>query len=300
MHEKDNGLLPLGPVRTFLAVCRHLSFTVAADELCLTQSAVSRQIQTLERALGVVLLQRLHRAVSLTPEGAEFQKMVTPWVSDLSRFCATHRERPRRTVTITASIGVMGLWLLPRLGDFHAAHPEIDIRVATNNRVMDLAAEQIDLAIRYSKEPGTTGSATRLFGDRIIPVARADMADAFSSPEALLDQTLLEFEDQARPWLAWSDWLELLDVKGGRPKGIIRFNQYDQVIAATLQGQGVALGRLPLVEPMIKDGRLVAAPWRVAENDYSYWLLRGPSDHSDVSVVANWILEEASQPQGPR
>ena len=188
----------------------------------------------------------------------------------------------------------MGLWLLPRLGDFHAAHPEIDIRVATNNRVMDLAAEQIDLAIRYSREPGTTGSATKLFSDRIIPVARADMADAFASPQALLDQTLLEFEDQARPWLAWADWLEMLGVHGTRPKGLIRFNQYDQVIAATLQGQGIALGRLPLVEPMIKDGRLVAAPWPAAENDYSYWLLRGPGESDDVVLVEKWILGEAT------
>jgi len=293
MQNKDNRQLPLGTIRTFLAVCRRLSFTAAADELCRTQSAVSRQIQTLERALGVPLFRRQHRAISLTPQGVDFQMLVTPWVADLSRFCAVDSKQSNLTVTITASIGVMSLWLLPRLGDFHAAHPEIDIRVATNNRIIDLSAEQIDLAIRYCREPGTTGSATRLFGERIVPVIRADMADAFTDPEALLKQTLLEFENQARPWLTWGEWLEMLDVQGRRSKGLIRFNQYDQVIAATLQVQGAALGRLPLIEPMIRDGMLVAASWPVADSDYSYWLLRGSNEHENVSVVEEWILKEA-------
>jgi DNA-binding transcriptional LysR family regulator len=293
MRNNRIGLPPLNGMRTFIAVCRRMSFTAAAEDLCLTQSAVSRQVQTLERALGVTLFTRGHRAVSLTPAGAELQRIVDPLVSGLARFCAEHSNRPMRTVTITASIGVMGLWLLPRLGKFHAAHPDIDIRVATNNRVMDLAAERVDLAIRYARDPGAPGGGTRLFGERVIPVIRADLKSAFAEPPYLLDQILLEFEDRARPWLSWSEWLAALELEGRRPKGFMRFNQYDQVIAAALQGQGVALGRLPLVGPMIADGRLAPAPWPVGESDFAYWLVRGPDERRDVQTVANWILEEA-------
>lgn len=293
MGNSRIGLPPFNGIWTFIAISRRMSFTAAAKDLCLTQSAVSRQVQTLERALGVTLFTRGHRTVSLTPAGLELQRIVEPIASGLARFCAEHSARPIRTVTITASIGVTGLWLLPRLGKLRAAHPEIDIRIATNNRVMDLAVEGVDLAIRYSRDAGRTEGARRLFNEQVIPVVRADLQRIFTEPVNLLDQVLLEFEDRVRPWLSWSEWLAALGIEGRRPKGFMRFNQYDQVISAALEGQGVALGRLALVEPMIADGRLASAPWPVGESDFAYWLLRGPDDRSDVETIANWILREA-------
>lgn len=293
MRDSRIDLPSFNGIRAFIAVSRRMSFTAAAEDLCLTQSAVSRQVQGLERALGVTLFTRGHRTVLLTPAGVELQRIAEPMASDLARFCAAHRDQPTRTVTITASIGVTGLWLLPRLGRLHAAHPDIDIRLATNNRVMDLAAEGIDLAIRYSRHPGAAESATRLFGERVIPVIRADFQRILSEPLNLLNQVLLEFEDRARPWLSWAEWLAALGVESRRPARFTRFNQYDQVIAAALQGQGVALGRLPLVESMIADGRLAAAPWPPEESDYAYWLVRGRDERRDVETVVKWIISEA-------
>lgn len=293
MRNDRIGLPPLSGIRTFIAASRRMSFTAAAEDLCLTQSAVSRQVRALERELGVSLFTRGHRTLSLTTAGEEFQRIVEPMVTGLARFYAEYSDRPERPVTITASTGVTALWLLPRLGKLRVAHPEIDIRLVANNRVMDLTVERVELAIRYSRYASVAEGAKRLFGEQVIPVVRADLKGMFTESLNLLDQILLEFEDRFRPWLSWSEWLTALGFEGRRPKGFMRFNQYDQVIAAALQGQGVALGRLPLIEPLIAEGRLASAPWPVAESDVAYWLVRGPDDHPEVETVAKWILREA-------
>src|SRR3982751_4228848 len=139
MRGPITRLASLDLTRCFVAVGRRMSITVAAQDLCLTQSAVSRQIQTLEESLGVRLLNRGYRSISFTPEGERLFRVADSAVQQLQdAFVALTSERERSPVTITASIGVTALWLLPRLGDFQQRHPTIDIRLAANNKVLDV------------------------------------------------------------------------------------------------------------------------------------------------------------------
>jgi len=291
-------LQSLDLVRGFVAVGRRMSITMAADDLCLTQSAVSRQVAALEQILGVKLLIRGHRSISFTRDGERFFRVADIAIQQLQDVWeALDKRNERRPVTITASIGVTGLWLLPRLGVLHERHPDIDVRVATNNKVLDLRAEQVDLAIRYAAAASVPSSATLLFGERVVPVAHPSLGLAGKRLEdVLLEQVLLEFDDPFRPWLQWSTKLETLGLSKRRPRGFLHFNQYDQVIQAATGGRGVALGRWVLVEPLLRSGSLEALAWdaELGKSGYAYWLLLADDEpRPDVQRVARWILDEA-------
>ncbi|MFZ6682235.1 LysR substrate-binding domain-containing protein [Undibacterium sp. Tian12W] len=296
-------LPPLDAIRGFVAVARRMSITVAAEDLCLTQSAVSRQIQSLEEHLGSKLLIRKHRAIALTPAGEQLLKLASPWLDQLAEFSASQRQQLlSRPVTMTSAVSVTGLWILPMLGAFQAAHPNIDVRVSADNRMLDLKKEGLDLAIRYARAADVPAQAIRLFGEKIMPVAcPAIAARAFGEPEGLLREVLLELDERALPWLRWSDWLSatgLLSIKpDAKPKAYLHLNQYDQVIHAALEGHGIALGRAALLQPMLKDGRLVALEDpRLGNSDYAYWLIvESTAPRAEVQVFREWIIAAAKQ-----
>lgn len=298
----DHDLLklpPLDAVRGFVAVARRMSITLAAQDLCLTQSAVSRQVQSLEEHLGTSLFIRKHRALALTAAGEQLFHIASPWLDRLGEFSRSIRSDGRpRPVTITASIGVASLWILPRLGAFQAAYPHIDVRVAASNRLSDLEQDGIDLAIRYCREAQAPRGATLLFHEHIVPVANKSVsAAAFRDGRCLSEQVLLELDDRARPWLRWSDWLHGQGLRWAEPKAYLHFNQYDQVIQAAIEGHGVALGRLGLIFPMLADGRLVAQPGREFESsDYAYWLLEtSAATRPEVVALREWIMAEVAR-----
>jgi LysR family glycine cleavage system transcriptional activator len=296
MDHPLHKLPPLDAVRGFVAVCRRMSITLAARDLCLTQSAVSRQIQALEEFFRTPLLVRKHRAITLTDAGERLYELAAPWLERMSEFTeAVRDERRLRPVTITASIGVAALWLLPRLGAFQAQHPQVDVRVAANNRMLDLQQEAIDLAIRYCSPADVPPHAVRLFGEQVVPVAAPALARrAFSDPQALLDHALLDYDDRAHPWLQWPAWLQARGMSASRPKATLHFNQYDQVIHAALEGQGIALGRIPLVQPMLDDGRLVAQSGAaMTVDDYAYWLVNASSEpRPEVVLFRDWLVAQ--------
>jgi LysR family transcriptional regulator, glycine cleavage system transcriptional activator len=285
-------------VRGFVAVGRRMSITLAARDLCLTQSAVSRQIHALEAAMGTKLLRRGYRSVTFTPEGAIFFRAADIAIQQLQDVMGVLDPRnERRSVTITASIGVAGLWLLPRLPVLHRRLPGVDVRIAANDKVLDLRADGVDIAIRYCREGTEQGGAHRLFGEELVPIARASLDLTGRSPaEIVAGHVLLEFDDVTRPWLQWRDQLAALGLDAVKPKGVMRFNQYDQLIHAALAGQGIALGRRALVEPMLRDQRLVELDWgeRLQLPAYGYWLLLADErPRAEVAAVAQWIREEA-------
>ncbi|KAF1006625.1 MAG: HTH-type transcriptional regulator DsdC [Luteibacter sp.] len=198
-------------------------------------------------------------------------------------------ETRRRAITLTASIGVTGLWLLPRLGRLQARHPDIELRIAAQNRLVDIEREDVDLAIRYCSRKAAPEGAIHLFDEALAPVAHPSLASA-----SLADQVLLEFDDPGRPWLRWDAWLKR-HAPDVTPRGILRFNQYDQVAHSAMAGQGIALGRTPLLDAMLGDGRLVmlSAPEAPHDNDHGYWLLS--TDNGDATrAVVEWLVAEAN------
>ena len=295
-------LASLDLVRGFVAVGRRMSITHAAEDLCLTQSAVSRQVAALESQLGVRLFTRGYRAIAFTPEGERLFRSADAAVQQLQdamgELSVAGADKP---VVLGASIGVASLWLLPRLARFQAAHPGIELRLSASDRIVDLRHDDIDLAIRYVRDaPAGAGVAPRrLFGETVVVVAHPSLAaGALTSRRALARQTLLEFDaprGHLRPaWLQWSSWLERRGWAGAKPRGVLRFSQYDQVIHAALAGQGVALGRLPLLQPLLDEGRLALVDPTRTETDHGYWLLQADAaPRRAVRLAADWIVAEA-------
>ncbi|MFC5740089.1 LysR substrate-binding domain-containing protein [Dyella tabacisoli] len=289
----------MDPIRGFVAVGRRMSITLAAGDLCLTQSAVSRQIQTLEERLGIKLLQRGHRSLAFTAEGERLFRSADLAVQQLQDVLGAISDKVgQRPVTLTASIGVTGLWLLPRLGRFQQRHPGVDVRVAANNRLVDLRSEGIDLAIRYCADSAAPEGALRLFGETIAPVAHPSLGlRSLRSAEQLAKHVLLEFDDPQRPWLHWHEWLSQMGWSHIKPKGILRFNQYDQVVQSAMAGQGIALGRLALIGPMLADRRLLTlSPQRAHSiTDHGYWLLQADAtSRKNVSALVDWLIAEST------
>lgn len=291
-------LAPLDLIRGFVAVGRRMSITLAAEDLCLTQSALSRQVHALEDLLGVALFHRGYRSITFTPEGERLFRTADAAVQQLQEvFEILRQPQERLPVTITASIGVTGLWLLPRLNRFQQRYPNIDLRVAAIDKNLDLRAEGIDLGIRYCSAASAPPGAVRLFEEAVVPVAHPSLGLARLDDEATIGRhVLLEFEGPRRPLLRWADQLAAMGLDDARPLGMLRFNQYDQVIQAALAGQGIALGRIALIEPLLADRRLVALADGTASRTtaYGYWLYRAETKpRQDVLDVVEWIEAEA-------
>jgi LysR family transcriptional regulator, glycine cleavage system transcriptional activator len=285
-------------IRGFVAVGRRMSITLAAQDLCVTQSAVSRQIHALEERLGVRLLVRGHRAIAFTAEGERLFRSADGAVQQmqdvLGEITATGVPRP---VTLSASIGFTGLWLLPRLSRFQQRHPGVDVRVSANNGLVDLRRDGIDLAIRYTAPSLAPAGALRLFGESVAPVAHPSLGiKTLRSGRAIAQHALLEFDDARHQWLQWHDWLAAHGLQRAQPQGMLHFNQYDQVIQAALAGHGIALGRLELIQPLLETQQLIqlAPALETSDTAHAYWLIHA-DDHArdEVRQVAAWIESEA-------
>lgn len=297
MHDPLLKLPPLDPLRGFVAAARHLSFTRAADELCLTQSAISRQVQALESALGTPLFVRGVRSLALTAAGQRLAAAAEGWLAEYGALAAALREPGARPVTVTASIGISALWLVPRLRDFQARHPDAEVRIAAGNRVVDLAREDIDLALRYCADRDAPAGAVKLFGETLFPVAHPSVAAGLTLDAASLPQlTLLDYDEPGFPWLGWEHWLAACGLEGVRPRSRLVYNHYDQPIHAATTGLGIALGRAVLVDPMLEDGRLMAVGSRRLEIEgRGFWLVPAPRPmRPEVARFADWVKEAAA------
>jgi len=303
MHKALRALPSLDFLRGFEAAGRRLSFTLAAEELFLTQSALSRQIKALEDALGVVLFERRHRALALTPAGAAFHREVTDLLHSLADAADRVRAGTRSPgLTLSTTVSFASLWIIPRLANFRERHPDVEVYVSADDRVVDLARGDVDIAVRYLPDASVPGDAVRLFGERMTPVASARIvkggAFPLRSPADLAHHVLLHLDDPEgrTPWLDWRSWLASNGQPGLKPAGTLRFRLYDQVVQAAVGGQGVALGRLPMIAEHLRDGRLVAPFARKYESARGYFALPAPRvvDRPDVVAFLEWLREEAA------
>lgn len=287
-------------VRGFEAAARLLSFTKAADELFLTQSAVSRQVQALEEHLGVPLFERRHREIRLTEAGQQLYRTASEVLRLLTDTATRIRaQRSTRPMTVSCSIGFASLWLVPRLLEFREVHPDIDIRIDANNRLVDLDREEVEVAVRYCLSREAPAGSHELFKDEVYAVcAPALLAHAdrpLATPADLRRHVLLHYGGADTHWVpgSWADKLAVLGLESLDGAGALHFNQYDQLIQAALEGQGVALGVGPLIRRHLLQGRLVALfGGRRFPSPRGYYLMTAgvAAARPDVQAFTEWIV----------
>ena len=303
MHKTLRRLPSLDFLRGFEAAGRRLSFTLAAEELFLTQSALSRQVKALEDALGVALFERRHRALALTAAGAAFHRNVSQQLREIALAADSVRDAAREPgLTVSTTVSFAALWLIPRLASFRTAQPDVEVYVSANDRTVDLSRGDVDVAVRYLADDGAPPAATRLFGERLLPVASPVLqrrgGTPLKQPADLARHVLIHLDDPSgvMPWLNWPAWLTSNGQPNLKPAGSLRFSLYDQVIQATLGGQGVALGRIPLISELLREGKLIAPFPKRYDSPRSYFVIRAPhaADRADVGAFAHWLQREAA------
>ena len=289
-------------LRGFEAAARHLSITRAARELFLTQSAVSRQIAALEESLGTPVFRRRNRRIELTDAGLALFGAAAHALGQLDAAVARVRGEERsRELTLSTTVSFASLWLVPRLPAFRRLHPEVDVRISASNDLVDLARERIDLAIRFCEPRAAPAGAIRLSSEEVFPVCSPkltrDKKRRLREPADLAHHVLLHLDDRVGrwPWLNWPQWLEALGLASLQPAGSVRFSHYDQLIRAAIDGDGVALGRDPLIRRHLARRELVAPFSRSVVSSRAYFIVRGstPANGAALDAFVRWLAEEA-------
>ncbi|MEY4764830.1 MAG: hypothetical protein RI907_1503 [Pseudomonadota bacterium] len=284
----------------FDAVARLGGVTLAADALCLSQSAVSKQLKALEEALGVALFERGARGVSLTPAGAALHTRLAGALAELEQALAQTAVQARRALAITCPPALASLWLLPRLAQWpdQATCPELRLDASAGN--LSLLQSGMDLAIRLGPArgvgvPGQGGDGECWMTERLQLVAAPEVAARIQSPAHWGEVTRLDFEHPvAHPLgMAWSAWADL--VPGHPQVRTMRFSQYEQVVQAAQQGLGVAIGRRPLVDAALASGSLVVVCPAWQREGGAYRLLMAPGEvRAPVQAFVYWLRQQVA------
>lgn len=290
----SSALPPLHALRAFEAVGRLLSFRRAGEELLISQSAVSHHIRQLENYLGVRLFHRQPRSISLTREGAAYLAQISTAfavIADSTR--ALHGRIGRARVKVSLLPSFAANWLVPRLKRFHARHPDIDIDLDPTLDLADLAGGEVDLAIRYGDGRWPRCEARLLMAERLTPVVSPTLLPADQGDWQVSDlygQTAL----LSRNPVDWDIWAEAAGFNLGLMPAI-QLTDYNIVLQAAVDGQGVAMGRLLLVQDRLRSGGLIAPFSDVILSDRAgHWLVtaqtRKPSPATETFVT--WLCAE--------
>lgn len=292
----------LDTLRVFAVAARHLSFTKAANELHLTQSAISHRVHALEDELGMPLFKRLTRRLELTRAGESLAQRVGRAVGDIARAVAdldeTSDER-RLAVTMLPSVALR--WLVPRLPRFHAGNSDIELQVIANSTLLDLRSAAIDAAIRFGRGSYPGYAATMLMPDSVFPVCSPHLIakhGPVGSIEELLKLPLLhdlgtETDGSGSDWRSWLNHLGRDDLEANNGQ---RYSEAGLSIEAAIVGLGVALGRASLVADFVADGTLVCPLPLSAPTAFSYYLLVLPEAAAQPKIVRfrEWLQAEAA------
>lgn len=300
--------LALDNLRSFAAVARSLSFRGAADELHITQSAISRRIQSIEDELGLALFVRDTRKVELTLAGEALLQATTQALDRIDRTVTRLRsDHARRHVSVTTFGTFATLWLLPRLAGFQERHADIDIRIAASDKLVDNDDPDLDVALRMVVDSPVPPHAERMFGEVMTPVASPmllSLAKAGRVPPitrvADLNRHALFEQDDSHPgsrYDSWSHWSLARGEAEITPRRRITVNYGHQGIQAAIAGQGLALGRLPLIHDAIERGELVEVFGKSARLAVptSYWMIPmlGAVMRPESKVFLDWLREQA-------
>lgn len=294
-------LPPFHTLAAFEAVARHQSFARAAQELCLTQSAISHRITTLEQHLGVRCFVRGRGAVALTAQGTHLLGGVLEAMSALQTACARLQNPGRKVVRLSVGPAFAKSWLIEKLGGFYREHRDTDleinaIKLAPPDKLACLKAGEADVAIRYGSDSDWPGFVhAELLQSEVFPVcspAYPAMAGPFARPEALLGKTLLRLPRQP-----WAPWFRAAGLDCEEPSQGPVFSDAGIMLDAAAEGQGVALARSVLAKYDLDAGRLVRLFDISIPSGYSYYAICLPEAQArpEVAVFVEWLVATARQ-----
>jgi putative choline sulfate-utilization transcription factor len=296
---RPDRLPPMQALTMFESAARLASFTAAARELGSTQPAVSQRVVQLEEALGAPLFERGHRGVTLTEDGARLYEAVHHALDTIR--VATAEIRSRRTpqtLTLSTDFGFATYWLMPRLSQFKALMPDVDVKIITSQNVVDASHDEADIAIAFGDERADwiARGAVKLFPERVTPVcspAFLVMQQALHAPSDLLNLPLLHLEPtQPARWLSWPDWFAAHGLDAPAAHRGITFNSFALAIHAAIMGQGVALGWAPLVDELLATGQLVELFEPPVATERGYLLVTQRAATPAVQAFRQWLLGE--------
>jgi LysR family glycine cleavage system transcriptional activator len=297
----DRGIMrrslpPLNALRSFDAAARHQSFTRAAEELCVTQGAVSHQVKALEIQLGLQLFKRTRNGLVITEAGRDYLAVVRDVFDRLELATDSLQQRQRSgTITVSTSPDFAAKWLVSRLGRFAEAYPEIDLKLAALMHRVDFAREDVDIAIRHGDGQWPELDAVNLSAEELFPVCSPSLLTSrggLHEPEDVLKFPLLHLDDRHD----WSRWLQAAGHSGeGQLHGPV-LNHASMLIDAAIEGQGIALARTVLAASDLITGRLVR-PFRAAiPLRNTYWIVCPKATRALPKIVAfrDWLFEEVA------
>jgi DNA-binding transcriptional LysR family regulator len=292
-------LPPLNALRAFESAARHLSFTRAADELHVTQAAISHQVKALEERLGVKLFRRLPRRLLLTDEG----QALLPDLHDAFNRLALAVERisarsAAGTLTVSSMTTILMTWLVPRLPRFQEAHPEIDVRLMTTQRLVDFSREDIDVAIRFGtgKWPGV--KSERMFGEVLTPLCGKRFIEEVERPADLRDLPLIRSTEEDE----WPIWFAAAGVAATEVTRGPIFDSTKIAVQAAIDGLGICMGPPTLFADDIAAGRLFQPFALAVETGKSYWFVvpENSAGRPKVKAFRDWIFSEVARPDPKR
>lgn len=285
--------LPLNALRAFEASARHLSFTRAAIELCVTQAAVSHQVKSLEAQLNVTLFKRLPRGLMLTSEGETLLPVLRESFDRIAQTLGQFQAGHYREVLTVGAVGTFAVgWLLPRLAEFQARYPFIDLRLSTHNNRVDVAAEGLDYAIRFGAGAWHGTHAYELLVAPLTVLCVPSIARQLHGPGEVLKHTLL------RSYRAdeWSLWFQAAGLPADTlvPRSIV-FDSSLAMMEVALQGSGVALAPALMFSRQLAQD-VIRQPFDVGITTGSYWLTRLQSRTETPAMLAfkQWLLEQVT------
>ena len=294
-------LPPLNALRAFEAAARHLSFTKAAEELFVTQAAISHQVKALEETLGTPLFRRLNRRLMLTDAGQAYLPPLRDAL-DLIAAATARLKSMEETGSLTVSVlpSFAAKWLLPRLSRFRQRHPEIDVLVSAKENLVDFTVDEVDIAIRYSRGRHPGLEIVPMMGDEVFPVCSPDLLETgppLEQPTDLRHHTLLHDPTARTSDLDWPAWLEAAGVTGVDASRGPGFTDSSMMLQAAIEGEGVALGRRALAGNDLEAGRLVQPFGPSVPADFSYFIVYPPAgaERPKVRLFRDWLLEEVGQ-----
>jgi len=296
---KIKPLPPMNSLIVFEAAARHLSFTQAANELNVTQGAISRQVRQLEEYLGKELFIRANRNISLTPMGLQYYQTIYSALLNVAQATAEIKKwQGEHQITVATTNAMAALWLLPKVATFQQNNEGVDLRILTTENILDLQKMDFDLALFYCRKPPAGMKVTTLFPEEVFPVCSPNYLAQFkenSTPEEIFGKALLYLDDSQKDWITWAEWFQAVNYPVVKPKNRVNINNYPMLLQAAINGQGVALAWGSLIDDYLKNGSLVRPVETVLRTEANFSMLE-PSDRgvipSSVKHFRSWLLEQ--------